>query len=82
MPFAGEREVLAGGLETLATTAVVSGNPRQVAQLGGVAEAIWWVLQVTRSPGQHNMVTLMRAMAVASEQLTAAEFAVAWGGDR
>lgn len=75
----GEREVLAEGLEILAATAVASGNPWQAAQLGGAAEAIWRALQVTRSPGQHNMVTFMRTMAVASEQLTAAEFALAWG---
>jgi predicted ATPase/transcriptional regulator with XRE-family HTH domain len=75
----GEREVLAEGLEVLAATAVAAGNPRQAAQLGGAAEAIWRALQVTRSPVTHNVVSFTRTMAAAGEQLTAAEFAAAWG---
>ncbi len=75
----GEREVLAEGLEVLAATAVASGDPRQAVQLGGAAEAIWRALQVTRSPVEHNVVSFTRTMAAAGAQLTAAEFAAAWG---
>lgn len=75
----GEREVLAEGLEILAATAVASGDPRQAAQLGGAAEAIWRALPVTRSPVQHNVVSFARTMAAAGAQLTAAEFTAAWG---
>lgn len=75
----GEKEVLAEGLEILAATAVAAGNLRQAAQLGGAAEAIWQTLRVTRSPVTHNVVSFTRAMAAAGEQLTSAEFAVAWG---
>lgn len=74
----GERKVLAEGLEILAATAVATGNPQQAAQLGSAAESLWRALRVTRLPAQHNATSFSQTMAIISDQLTPAEFAVAW----